>query len=103
MLLIVTNKSDLASDYLILRLQEKGISFKRFNTEDYPELISIDISFQDNCSNYLIRFSDGFEATKDNISSVYFRQPISPTFLNIENPIAILNQRSICGTIIFID
>ena len=36
MLLIVTNRADLATDYLILRLRELGISFLRFNTEDFP-------------------------------------------------------------------
>jgi glutathione synthase/RimK-type ligase-like ATP-grasp enzyme len=85
MLLIVTNKSDLASDYLILRLQERDIPFKRFNTEDYPELISIDICFRNNQYNYSIRFPDDSEITQDNLSCVYFRQPIAPAFANIEN------------------
>lgn len=85
MLLIVTNKSDLASDYLILRLQERGIPFKRFNTEDYPESISIDIRFCNNHYDYLIQFPDGFKVTQNNLSSVYFRQPIAPKFIDIED------------------
>ena len=35
MLLVVTNKSDLACDFLIMRLKERGIAFVRLNTEDY--------------------------------------------------------------------
>lgn len=85
MLLIITNKSDLASDYLILKLQDLGIPFKRLNTEDYPASVAIDICFRDNRHNFLIRFSDGSQITQDDLSSVYFRQPITPSFENIED------------------
>ena len=87
MLLIVTNKSDLASDYLILRLKERGIPFARFNTEEYPELISIDIRFRYNLYEYLIQFKDGSKITQENLSSVYFRQPIAPKFVGIKDPV----------------
>jgi glutathione synthase/RimK-type ligase-like ATP-grasp enzyme len=87
MLLIVTNKSDLASDYLILRLQERGIPFARFNTEDYPELVSIDVIFKGNCHEFSIRFPNGFQITQGDLSSVYFRQPVPPSFPGIEDSV----------------
>lgn len=43
MLLIITNRADLASDFLILRLRERCIPFVRFNTEDFPSRASVRI------------------------------------------------------------
>ena len=44
MLLVVTNKSDLACDYLILRLKERGIPFVRLNTEDYGQVFQVSMA-----------------------------------------------------------
>ena len=44
MLLIVTERGDLTSDFLILELEKRGIEFVRFNTEDYPTAVKIDWS-----------------------------------------------------------
>lgn len=75
MLLIITNQTDLACDYLILRLKERGIPFRRFNTEEYGRTISVDISFDEDKLDYAIRFESDYELGPKSISAVYFRQP----------------------------
>ncbi len=80
MLLIITNRQDLACDYLIVRLRDRNIPFARFNTDQYPEEISFDICFNKNKLDYTIWLEKGKEIKRQTISSVYFRQPVSPTF-----------------------
>lgn len=80
MLLIITNRHDLASDYLILRLKDRGISFARFNTDQYPAAAAIDIAFQGDGPDYALHLENGVKLCPDAIGAVYFRQPIAPTF-----------------------
>jgi len=79
MLLIITNRHDLASDYLIHRLREINISFARFNTDQYPETVLIDIEFNQSGFDYTLTLGDQRIASSA-VTSVYFRQPIAPTF-----------------------
>ena len=78
MLLVVTNKTDLASDFLILRLKEKRIPFMRLNTEDLGSKYEVDLHFSGGRTNFTIRFSAGATLTPNLIDAVYFRQPIAP-------------------------
>ena len=80
MLLIITNRTDLACDYLSLRLRDRRVPFARFNTDLYPQAISLDISLQNEKINCIIRLENELEIRKDAITSVYFRQPIAPVF-----------------------
>ncbi|MGF7009315.1 MvdC/MvdD family ATP grasp protein [Aminobacter sp. BE322] len=77
MLLVVTNKSDLACDYLILRLKERDIRFVRLNTEDFGRAFQIDISF-DGGSKCRLTIKDGQTFSIEEITGVYFRQPRAP-------------------------
>lgn len=77
MLLVVTNKSDLACDYLILRLKERGIRFLRLNTEDFGRAFQIDISF-DGSPECRLTFEGGQVLRGEEITGVYFRQPRAP-------------------------
>lgn len=86
MLLIITNRSDLACDYLILKLKDRKISFTRLNTDLYPDSISFDIDFKNNKLNFKIRLENGIELRLNSISAVYFRQPISPNFEFAQSP-----------------
>ena len=78
MLLIVTNKSDLTCDFLILRLKERNLPFWRLNTEDYGSAFHINISFQGQKPLYDIVLSDGSVIRDNDVRAVYFRQPIAP-------------------------
>lgn len=78
MLLIVTNKSDLTSDYLIIRLEELKIPFCRLNTEDYLSKYQIEINFSNNSLSSYINFFDGGKINIDEITGVYFKHPMKP-------------------------
>ncbi len=78
MLLIVTNKSDLACDFLILRLKERKIAFVRLNTEDYGKQYEIDLSVSRHRSEFTVTFADSTRISNDDIQAVYFRQPLLP-------------------------
>lgn len=82
MFLIVTNKMDLTSDYLIVRLEELGIPFCRLNTEDYLSKYDIDINFTNNEVNSFINFFDGNKINIDEISSAFFKHPLKPNFID---------------------
>ena len=79
MLLVVTNKSDLACDFLILRLKERGIGFVRLNTEDYGIQYEFDLSVSQHGPALTVTFRDGTQITNASIRAVYFRQPLLPT------------------------
>jgi glutathione synthase/RimK-type ligase-like ATP-grasp enzyme len=85
MLLVVTNKKDLTSDYFILRLRERGIPYLRLNTEDYPEAFSIELRADDNATDASItcRGADAGVTLAD-VQGVYFRRPIPPSCPELE-------------------
>ena len=78
MLLIITNKSDFTSDYLILRLEKLNIPFWRLNTEDYLSKYQIEIHLWNNSIKSCINYFDGRVIETNKIRGVYFRQPIVP-------------------------
>jgi glutathione synthase/RimK-type ligase-like ATP-grasp enzyme len=72
--LIITNKSDLTSDFIVKRLKERNISFYRFNTEEISQSCFLSFDFQKN----LFILSDTILRKQFNLkefSSVYFRRP----------------------------
>lgn len=80
MLLILTEKTDLTTDYLVLRLLERKIPFIRLNTEEYNSKFNISLDYR----------SDSFyiQTTKckvpiNDITGVYFRRPALPNLDNI--------------------
>jgi glutathione synthase/RimK-type ligase-like ATP-grasp enzyme len=80
MLLIITNRHDLACDYLIVRLRERGIPFGRLNTDQYTESVSVDIALDEDNLSYVIRLENNREVYPADVTAVYFRQPITPSF-----------------------
>lgn len=82
MLLIITNQSDLASDYLILRLKELGLNFRRFNTEQLGVSVSVEVKVSESGSKFAIEFEGGNVITQESVSAVYFRQPLPPNYEN---------------------
>lgn len=78
MLLIITNKSDLASDYLILRLNEVGIPFLRFNTEELGRGAILDINITAKTADFSLVIEEKGALDRSSVSGVYFRQPVAP-------------------------
>jgi glutathione synthase/RimK-type ligase-like ATP-grasp enzyme len=78
MLLIISNSRDIACDYLILKLNERGVPFERFNTDDFPDLVTFDISILDGKIDFELSLRNDIILKSNKISSVYFRQPLPP-------------------------
>lgn len=76
--LIITNKSDLTSDFIVKRLRERGIFFYRFNTEEISKSCFLTFDFQRN----LFMLSDTIlclQFSLKEFTSVYFRRPELPS------------------------
>lgn len=80
MLLILTEKTDLTTDYLILKLLERNIPFLRLNTEEYGSEFNISLDYRTNSYKLLCQSK---EYTIDDFSGVYFRRPALPNLSNI--------------------
>ena len=72
MLLVVTNKSDLACDFLILRLKERRIVFTRLNTEDYGKQYEFDLSVSQHGPTISVTFADGTHIDNSRYSGSLF-------------------------------
>jgi len=59
MLLVITNQTDLSSDYLIVKLKSRKVPFVRLNTEDYGVAYKIKINIGQQNRNFVIEFKNG--------------------------------------------
>lgn len=78
MLLIVTNKTDLACDYLILELRQRRINFLRVNAEDLGREFSVDICVGPGQSGFKVSPRMFPVVDSHDIDAVYFRQVFAP-------------------------
>lgn len=78
MLLVVSNKKDLATDYLVLKLHEKEIDFIRLNTEDYLSSWNANISIGVDSNDATISVNDIKPFSIHSITGAYIRQPELP-------------------------
>lgn len=82
--LIITNKNDITSDFIVRCLRNKSVKFYRFNTDELT--VSIDVLLDFNQKKFFLfdRISDE-SINLLNFTSVYFRRPELPDLRNIEN------------------
>jgi len=78
LLLIISNKADLATDYLIIRLHERNIPFLRINTEDYLSLWDVSFSIRKNGANIAITKEGQESIAVESFVGAYIRQPKIP-------------------------
>jgi glutathione synthase/RimK-type ligase-like ATP-grasp enzyme len=80
MLLIVTNRDDFAADYMITRLEEKGICYFRLDSED-----AINLKYSVHCNpsgiDSLLR-SECKEVLLADVDAVWYRRAIHPVGLD---------------------
>lgn len=79
--LLITNKSDVTTDFIVKELKKRNINFYRFNTEELTK--SLSISLDVNQESYFLL--DRRTLQKINIrqfSAVYFRRPELPVQTN---------------------
>lgn len=88
MILIVTNREDYTADFAILEMQRRGISYVRFNTEDFPQTITVTARFGKSGIEGYFNTRKG-KVHFDEIQSVWFRRPVLPVPPSeIEDPTA---------------
>jgi glutathione synthase/RimK-type ligase-like ATP-grasp enzyme len=78
MILIITNRADITSDLLVLRLQERNIPYYRLNTEAFPSKISLHIVFTPNFAGSIYDKETDRKIDFSEIRSVYYRRPSFP-------------------------
>ena len=77
--LVITNKNDVTSDFVIKKLKDRKIDFYRFNTEEMSKSCFVSLDFQLN--RFLLK--DTILQKEYNLkefTSIYFRRPEIPTF-----------------------
>lgn len=77
-ILIITNKSDYTTDFVIKRLYKRDIKFIRINTEDFPQEIHGTISIYNNKNEITLK-SKSWEIMPDYINGIWYRRPIKPS------------------------
>jgi glutathione synthase/RimK-type ligase-like ATP-grasp enzyme len=81
MILLISNKDDITTDFVVQKLNEFGLNFYRFNTEDLIHSVNITIDFE----NEIFQIYDlTLKKTIDlkQIKSVYYRRPEIPIITN---------------------
>lgn len=81
MILLITNKDDLTTDFIVNTLNRKKIKYYRFNTEDFPLKIELNIDVKKKIYK-LVDLKKGIELDLKEIKSVYFRRPKLSEVLN---------------------
>lgn len=81
--LIITNKSDLTSDFIVRELSNRNIEFYRFNTEELTCSIDVTLDFSKN--RYTLYDKKTHEVIDLlSFSSVYYRRPELPALNNVK-------------------
>jgi hypothetical protein len=75
MLLVLSSKNDLAADYLILGLLERGLPYFRVNSE---ELSSVKFRFEQNGSVATVIALDGKKLDVGKVTCVWYRRGLHP-------------------------
>ncbi len=75
--LLITNKADITTDFVVRRLKESNIKFYRFNTEDLGCSVEVNFNFESDSFKIFERMT-GIEIDLLNVKSVYFRRPELP-------------------------
>jgi len=75
--LLITNKGDVTTDFIVKKLSEKKIDYYRLNTEDLLSKNSLSFDFDKNIFS-LFDKEKNVEINLHDIKSVYFRRPLMP-------------------------
>ena len=75
--LIVTNKTDITSDLVVLEFQRRGTPYARFNTEDFPQRVQISWMLDAHGVDGYIRLPRRELSLRD-VISVWYRRPVAP-------------------------
>jgi hypothetical protein len=99
MILIIANKDDITTDYIVNRLNKSCLRYYRFNTEEIGLSVGINLDFS-NEKFELIDYDKDQHINLNDIKSVYFRRPKLPILNNINGTVSEMNF--ICNEMAFI-
>jgi len=86
MIFIVTNREDITADFVVLELKKRREAFVRFNTEDFPEKVSVEAYFEKGKLYGQFKFKDSNRIVPfSSIKSVWYRRPTLPILRNIKS------------------
>lgn len=72
--LIVTNRYDITTDFVVLRLREMGEPFLRLNTDVFPDEVTLALKHSQEHSDATVDYG-GVHLSLSDIRSVWFRRP----------------------------
>lgn len=75
MILLVTNKSDITTDFIVLELRRRGLAFHRLNSEDLP---SAALRFRPEAGQGWEIDIDGRALALRDVRAAYYRRPGAP-------------------------
>lgn len=83
-ILLITNKSDITSDFVVNKIREKSLSFYRLNTEEVGENVTVSLNFS---SGRYVLFDKllSKEIDLNKVRSVYYRRPEIKSFTHEDN------------------
>ena len=81
-ILIITNKKDYTTDFVIRRLHERNINFFRLNTEDFPLKYFSSINISNKKFNIELK-SNKESINFEQIKGIWYRRPVKPLFSEI--------------------
>lgn len=86
MILLVTNKRDITTDFIVLELRRRGVPFLRLNSEDLPEA---SVTFRlGRGQGWEIR-TQGRDLALRDVRAAYYRRPGTPEPLGFEGQAAV--------------
>lgn len=77
MILLITNKEDITTDFIVNKLNKIGYPYYRLNTEDLVQSIDVNLNLSENYY-YLFDNRKNKEIDLTSIKSVYYRRPKLP-------------------------
>ena len=75
--LIVTNKTDITADLVVLEFQRRGTPYARFNTEDFPQKVQMSWMLDTHGPDGYIRLPQS-ELSLREVISIWYRRPMAP-------------------------
>jgi len=77
MILLITNKDDITTDFIVNRLNKIGADYYRFNTEDLVTNVGVNLDIEKD-EYYLIDQMTDSSINLSKVKSVYYRRPGAP-------------------------
>ncbi|KZC77789.1 ATP-dependent carboxylate-amine ligase [Sphingobium yanoikuyae] len=75
MILLVTNKRDLTTDFIVVELRRRGRAFHRLNTEDLPQA---SVRFDPRAGGSWAIDTSDLDLRLDDVGAAYYRRPGAP-------------------------